>query len=85
MSIPSMDCSLVAVLKSYLSAFEHSLEAKPNGQNMYTFPDGLVLNVYETTGKVVFQGASAGGPLAQQIASIINQINTPVASVPLRN
>ncbi|WP_330212269.1 hypothetical protein [Pseudomonas sp. Z18(2022)] len=78
MSIPTMICSHVSVLKEYLSKFMTNLEAKPNGQLMYSFTDGLVLNVYETTGKVVFQGTAPGGGIANQIAAMINQINAPV-------
>jgi hypothetical protein len=78
MSIQPMNCNHVSVLKAYLSTVEHNLEAKPNGQLKYSFPDGLVLNVYETTGKVVFQGTAPGGDFAQQIAAMINQMNTPV-------
>ncbi|MBX8518690.1 hypothetical protein K5D68_12845 [Pseudomonas cichorii] len=78
MSLPPMICSHVSVLRAYLSTVTHNFEAKPNGQLMYSFPDGLILNVYETTGKVVFQGSAPGGDLAKQIAAMINQINTPV-------
>ena len=78
MSNATMTCSHIQVLKAYLSTVEHNLQSKPNGQLMYTFPDGLVLNVYETTGKVVFQGSAPGGHFAQQIALIINQMNIPV-------
>ena len=77
-----MTCNLLPVLKAYLANFEHNLENKPNGQNKYSFPDGLVLNVYETTGRVVFQGTAADGQLARQIESMINQMNTPVSASP---
>jgi hypothetical protein len=85
MSLPPMECKRIDVLKTYLSGFLHVQEAKPNGQCMYTFPDGLVLNVYETTGKVVFQGSNANGQLAQQIAIMITQINTPIPTAPMRS
>ncbi|WP_339456457.1 hypothetical protein [Pseudomonas sp. EA_65y_Pfl1_P120] len=75
MSIPTMTCSHVSVLKEYLSKIMTNLEAKPNGQLMYSFTDGLILNVYETTGRVVFQGTAPGGVIAAQIAAMINQIN----------
>lgn len=78
MSIESMTCNHLTVLKSYLAAFEHKLDSKPNGQNKYTFPDGLVLNVYET-GKVVFQGPGANFPFAKQIEAMVNQINAPLS------
>ncbi len=80
MTVPSMICNHVSVLRSYLSTIEHHLESKPNGQLKYTFPDQLILNVYETTGSVVFQGPGAGGDLAYKIAAMVKQINTPVLS-----
>ena len=73
----SMKCQHIDVLKIYLTKFEHKLDHKPNGQSMYTFCDGLVLNVYET-GSVVFQGAAAYGDLAKKIEALINQINAEV-------
>lgn len=82
MSVTPMTCNFLPVLKAYLANFEHTLENKPNGQNKYSFPDGLILNIYETTGKVVFQGTAAGGQLALQIESMINQMNTPISDSP---
>ncbi|MBO1368240.1 MULTISPECIES: hypothetical protein [Vibrio] len=70
----SIKCAHIDVLKSFLTKFEHNLEHKPNGQSMYKFTDGLVLNVYDT-GSVVFQGANPHGELAQNIIGLINQIN----------
>ncbi|EOV0101285.1 hypothetical protein NB600_18315 [Vibrio antiquarius] len=77
MSIPSMTCNHVQVLKAYLATTPHTLEAKPNGQNKYTFPDGLVVNLYDTTGKVVFQGSVATSQFGQQIVQMVNQMNVP--------
>lgn len=64
------------LLKSFLSNFEHKLDNKPNGQSMYTFSNGLVLNVYET-GSIVFQGLETDGDLAQHIRSFIQSTNAP--------
>lgn len=77
-TVPSMVCNVLPALKGYLASIQHNLESRPNGQLKYTFPDGLILNVYETTGSVVFQGAGAGGSLAHQIAAVINQLNVSV-------
>lgn len=71
----SIKCQHTDVLKSFLTKFEHQLAHKPNGQCMYTFTDGLVLNVYDT-GSVVFQGSGAHGELANNIQGLIEQINT---------
>lgn len=49
----ALKCQNIELLKSYLGQFEHELSNKPNGQSMYKFPNGLVLNLYET-GSVVF-------------------------------
>ena len=75
MSVNPISCNHLNVLKSYLSNVEHTLESKPNGQYKYTFTDGLVLNVYETTGKVVFQGKGSDSEFANQINEIISHIN----------
>ncbi|MCD9474423.1 MULTISPECIES: hypothetical protein [Photobacterium] len=72
-----MKCLHIDVLKMYLTKFEHKLDHKPNGQSMYTFYDGLVLNVYET-GSIVFQGTAAHGDLAKQIQALIEQINVQI-------
>jgi hypothetical protein len=73
----SIKCLKVDLLKAFLSNLEHALENKPNGQSMYKFPNGLVLNLYETTGSVVFQGSDTDGHLATQIKNHINSINAP--------
>ncbi|WP_422509189.1 hypothetical protein [Stenotrophomonas sp. GZD-301] len=65
------------MLKAFLGNIEHTLSNKPNGQSMYKFTNGLVLNVYETTGAVVFQGDNADGELAGQIRSFIESVNAP--------
>ncbi|EKF9854002.1 hypothetical protein O1D29_003516 [Vibrio cholerae] len=72
-----MTCEHVQVLKAYLATVPHQLDAKPNGQNKYTFPDGLVVNLYDTTGKVVFQGNVSTSQFAPQIVQMINQMNVP--------
>ena len=71
----SVKCFHIDVLKSFLTKFEHQLAHKPNGQSMYSFTDGLVLNVYDT-GSVVFQGTNPHGELAQNIKGLIEQINS---------
>ncbi len=77
-TVPTMVCTVLPALKGYLSSIPHLLESRPNGQLKYTFGDGLILNVYETTGSVVFQGGGASGALAHQIATIITQLNVTV-------
>ena len=64
------------MLKAFLSNFEHNLENKPNGQSMYRFVNGLVVNVYET-GAVVFQGEGINSELATQIKNFIDSVNAP--------
>lgn len=71
-----MKCLKPEMLKAFLGSIEHSLNNKPNGQSMYKFTNGLVLNVYET-GSVVFQGDHVNGELADQIRSFINSVNAP--------
>lgn len=75
----TLKCYQVDVLKLFLSKIEHTLENKPNGQSMYTFPNGLVLNVYET-GSVVFQGNDSNNILKPQIENFIAHVNAPFAS-----
>lgn len=72
-------CFNIAALKAAISAYEHSHEIKPNGQSMYKFPNGLVLNIYDT-GSCVFQGAEINGTIANQINTIISAINAPYSS-----
>lgn len=72
-----MKCSHIDVLKTYLTKYPHQLDHKPNGQSMYKFDDGLVLNVYET-GSIVFQGQGSSSELANQIRSFIASINVEV-------
>jgi hypothetical protein len=72
-----MKCLKLDMLKTFLSNFDHDLANKPNGQSMYKFTNGLVLNVYETTGAIVFQGEGTGGELADQIKSFIESVNAP--------
>ena len=72
----SHKCLKPEMLKAFLGNLEHTLDNKPNGQSMYKFPNGLVLNVYET-GSVVFQGSETSGTLAEQIKSFINSVNAP--------
>jgi hypothetical protein len=74
----SVKCAHIDVLKSFLTKFAHQLSHKPNGQSMYTFNDGLVLNVYDT-GSVVFQGTNPHGDLAENIKGLIDQINAQFA------
>ena len=64
------------VLKTFLGNLEHSLDNKPNGQSMYKFQNGLVVNLYET-GSVVFQGSETDGVLANQIKTFIDSANAP--------
>ncbi|WP_191224586.1 hypothetical protein [Billgrantia desiderata] len=71
-----MKCLKPDMLKAFLSSIEHTLNNKPNGQSMYKFTNGLVLNVYET-GSVVFQGDSVDGELANQIRAFIESVNAP--------
>jgi ribonuclease HIII len=71
-----MKCLKPDMLKAFLTNFEHTLNNKPNGQNMYTFVNGLVLNVYET-GSVVFQGEETKGDFANQIKVFIESVNAP--------
>lgn len=71
-----MKCLKVDILKTFLSNFEHTLDNKPNGQSMYRFVNGLVLNVYET-GSVVFQGDEVNGNLANNIRDFIKSVNAP--------
>jgi len=71
-----MKCLKPDVLKTFLSNIEHTLNNKPNGQSMYKFTNGLVLNVYET-GSVVFQGENVDGELAGQIKAFIESVNAP--------
>ncbi|MFN3581180.1 MAG: hypothetical protein ACK4VV_12000 [Pseudomonas sp.] len=75
MSVKPTKCNHLSVLKPYLGTVAHTLESKPNGQNKYTFEDGLVLNLYETTGKVVFQGKGSGSDFAIQVNEMIDTIN----------
>lgn len=72
----SVKCLKIEVLKSFLSNIEHKLDNKPNGQSMYKFTNGLVLNVYDT-GSVVFQGNDTSGTLANQIREFITSLNAP--------
>ena len=72
----SIKCLKVDLLKNFLNNFECTLENKPNGQSMYKFTNGLILNLYET-GSVVFQGADTDGNLATQIKNHIDSINAP--------
>lgn len=72
----SYKCLKPEMLKSFLSNFEYILDNKPNGQSMYTFTNGLILNVYDT-GSVVFQGKEIDGTLANQIRDFINSVNAP--------
>jgi len=74
----SHKCLKPEMLKSFLGNLEHTLDNKPNGQSMYKFSNGLVLNVYET-GSVVFQGSETDGTLANQIKSFIDSVNAPFA------
>ncbi len=71
-----MKCLKPDILKTFLSNIEHTLNNKPNGQSMYKFTNGLVLNVYET-GSVVFQGENVDGELAGQIKAFIESVNAP--------
>jgi hypothetical protein len=41
---------------------------------MYLFPDGLVVNVYETTGSVNIQGKNYTSRLKKRIDKFINTI-----------
>jgi ribonuclease HIII len=75
----SYKCLKLDLLKSFLSNFDHTLELKPNGQNMYKFNNELIINVYET-GSVVFQGHETSGILAQQVTDFINSVNAPFVS-----
>ena len=70
----ALKCQNIELLKSYLGQFEHELSNKPNGQSMYKFPNGLVLNLYET-GSVVFQGENVTGDLVDKITNFINSVN----------
>ena len=70
----SLKCNQPSLLMQYLASFEHELSNKPNGQSMYRFPNGLVLNLYET-GSVVFQGSETDGDLARKIKDFINSVN----------
>lgn len=65
------------MLKAFLGNFDHNLSNKPNGQSMYKFTNGLVINVYETTGAIVFQGEEINGDLANQIKNFIVSVNAP--------
>lgn len=80
----SIKCNNIASLKAYLGGFQHQLNHKPNGQSMFKFADGLTLNIYET-GAVVFQGNGASSPFANQVATLIDQINAPVTPEPPSN
>lgn len=71
-----MKCLKLDMLKAFLANFEHTLNNKPNGQSMYKFTNGLVLNVYET-GSIVLQGEETEGELANQIKSFIESVNAP--------
>lgn len=73
----SQKCLKLDLLKAFLSNFEYSLDNKPNGQSMYTFTNGLVLNVYQTTGSVVFQGSETDGTFANHIREFIQSANAP--------
>ncbi len=76
----SLKCVHLDVLKLFLSKFSPTMESKPNGQSMYTFPCGLVLNVYET-GSFHFQGTIANSvELQKQITSFIESTNAPFKS-----
>lgn len=70
-----MSCQYLAELLPFLQRLAPEVHDRPNGQTMYCFPDGLILNVYATTGRVVFQGAGAAGLTAQAVAERINLIN----------
>lgn len=72
-----MKCLKLDVLKIFLKNFDHELTDKPNGQSMYKFTNGLVLNVYETSGAIVFQGQGTDAELANQIRSFIQSVNAP--------
>ena len=71
----SKKCVHLDVLKTFLTKFEYQLDNKPNGQCMYTFTNGLILNIYDTTGSIVFQGQETNGELANNISGLIDQIN----------
>lgn len=71
-----MKCLKPEMLKAFLGSIEHTLNNKPNGQSMYKFANGLVLNIYET-GSVVFQGEHTEGELANQIRAFIESVNAP--------
>jgi len=72
----SLKCLKPDLLKTFLGNFEHKLDNKPNGQSMYAFTNGLVLNVYET-GSVVFQGIETESKFARQIRDFIDSVNAP--------
>jgi len=75
--MPTIKCLNLSLLKSFLNGFECKLDNKPNGQSMYTFPNELVVNVYET-GSVVFQGSEVDGATAEQIYKFIESVNAPL-------
>jgi hypothetical protein len=47
----------------------------PSGQVQYEFMNGLIVNVYTTTGTVTFQGKAAEGEEANLIIEYIDLVN----------
>lgn len=76
MSNPTLKCVDTEKLKSFLKSFNPKINDNlPYGQILYRFSDGLVTNVYTSTGTVTFQGKNTKGTISQKINSKINSIN----------
>lgn len=73
-----MKCNYPDILELFLSKFDCQRDVSlPSGQHKYTFPDGLIFNLYITTGSCTYQGNNINGQTAYRIAEIIDCINNP--------
>ncbi len=73
----TLHCLKPKILEAFISEMGATHADKPHGQSMYTFPNGLVVNVYQTKGTVTFAGKEIEGIEARQISNFISTVNAP--------
>ena len=63
----------IQTLKTYLSNEGATLKEQPNGQHMYTFTNGLIINVYDTS-TVTIQGQCKDTAFKNKINTFIDTL-----------
>lgn len=75
MPLAPMTCAQLQHLLPFIHSFAPERHERGGEHVLYCFVDGLILSIYQRSGRIYFQGPGAAGLTAQAVALRIEEIN----------